>query len=64
MIVPVGATGYVAREIHQEVVRHFDHYFPNHAALRSRFEALQDGSDVPTITAQLIDLLNVLVRGA
>ena len=51
LLIPVGATGYVAKELWQEIIDNFESYYPNHAELKSLFTALGDESD----DARLID---------
>jgi len=44
IVIPVGATGYVAKELWQKVIDNFDTFFPNNTALISEFNKLGDSS--------------------
>lgn len=38
--IPIGATGYMAAELHTEVLENFQTFYPDHPAVRSHLEAL------------------------
>jgi hypothetical protein len=58
-VVPVGATGYMAAELHRRVLDDFDHYYPGRRELQADFEALGSTTD---LTSLLDRVLNFLAR--
>ena len=58
LLIPVGATGYMAKEIWQEIMNNFESYYPNHTELRPLFAALGDESDDERLTGTVIEIIN------
>jgi Sir2- and TIR-associating SLOG family/SIR2-like domain len=58
LLIPVGATGSMAKELWQEVTNHFDDYYPAHAALKPLFESLGDPKDSKRLIDAVIDIIN------
>jgi hypothetical protein len=63
VVVPLGATGYTASDLHRRVVDDFDRYFPERGELRSDFEALGRPQDPRSLIDQTMHFLKRL-RGA
>ncbi|HEY6252720.1 MAG TPA: SIR2 family protein [Candidatus Angelobacter sp.] len=58
LLIPIGATGFMAKELWQEVIRHFGTYYPAHAPLKSLFESLEDASDSKRLIDTVIEIIN------
>ncbi len=64
-VVPIGATGYVSKELWDKVVNNFDDYYPHHSHLKSKFELIgQEGIDYKEIIKAVIDIVKELNREA
>jgi len=63
-LVPIGATGYVAEELWNEVLKDFDNYYPKATkAMKEEFEKLGDKTlDKGVLMVSLIKLLKELVK--
>jgi hypothetical protein len=59
-VVPLGATGSTASDLHQRVLRDFDRYYPGRADLRADFEALGRTSDSDSLVEQTVSFLTRL----
>jgi len=60
-VIPVGATGFMAKELWQEVIERFDSYYPgNNADLKPLFMSLGDASKPPN--EHVSTILNILSR--
>lgn len=63
-LVPVASTGYVARELHAEVVRRFTEFFPGRPELRDQFALLDDAeADAATLVRRVTTLVTEIARG-
>ncbi len=62
--VPVGATGYMAKILWEEVNVRFDHFFPKAtAAVRKSFEAIGDASTAPSkLQAEILNIIHHLQK--
>jgi hypothetical protein len=61
MLIPVGATGYVAMELWQEVFNNFKSYFPNNLDIKDDFEKLgKIGSTNKQLIKLTIKIINTL----
>jgi hypothetical protein len=58
LLIPVGATGYVAGELWKELVSTFESVYPQHLELKPLFLALEDASDVRRLIQNIIDIIN------
>lgn len=58
LLIPVGATGFVAKELWEEVARNFAAYYPAHAALKPLFESLGNTSDTKRLIEAIIEIIN------
>jgi len=59
-VVPVGATGYMAAELHRRVLADFDRYYQGRRELLAAFEALGHTTDLTSLLEQIISFLNGL----
>lgn len=60
-IVPVGATGFVARDIWERVINEFEKYYPDHINLKKDFLILGDiKNSNATILKSIISIINTL----
>jgi len=59
-VVPVGATGYMAAQLHRRVMDDFDRYYPGRADLRPDFEALGNSDENRPIVEEIIRVLTRL----
>jgi hypothetical protein len=57
LLIPIGATGYVARELWQEVTSNFARYCPEHAELKPLFDILGDDSDSKRLIDTVIEII-------
>lgn len=64
VIIPVGATGYVAEQIWKEVHEKFEEYYPNASdALKKEFERLMEkDASIDDLTATIIKILRSIVK--
>jgi Sir2- and TIR-associating SLOG family/SIR2-like domain len=62
LVVPVGATGYVARELHARVVDQYDTFFPGRPEWRSALASLGDDSDPATLIPRVVSFLSTVVK--
>lgn len=58
LLIPVGATGFVAKELWEEVANDFAAYYPAHAALKPLFESVGDTSDSKRLVEAVIEIIN------
>lgn len=56
-VVPVGATGYMALQLHKRVMENFPQYYPGREELRSEFEVLGNCVDKAIITQKVMNFL-------
>jgi hypothetical protein len=59
-VVPVGATGYMAAELHTRVLDEFDKYYPGKGNLRGEFEELGQASEPRLLLRRTISFLKRL----
>jgi hypothetical protein len=57
LLVPVGATGYMARRLHEKVMVNFDALYPNRPEWREPLSALGQESDAASIVERTIALV-------
>jgi hypothetical protein len=62
-IVPIGATGHVAEEIHKAVLLDFSKYYPRHPELRERLEVLGRSNDISVLVRELLAVLTSILQG-
>ena len=58
LLIPIGATGYMAQELWQEITDHFDAYYPAHPELKPLFAVLADASDSKRLIDTVVDIIN------
>lgn len=58
LLIPIGATGYVAQELWQEITDHFDSYYPKHPELKPLFAKLADASDNKRLIETVVEIIN------
>ena len=58
MLIPIGATGFVAKELWEEVIKNFATYYPAHGALKSLFESLEGAPDSKRLIDTVIEIIN------
>jgi Sir2- and TIR-associating SLOG family/SIR2-like domain len=58
LLIPVGATGYVARDLWKEISDSFESYYPNHPELKPLFATLVDESDDKRLIETVIEIIN------
>jgi Sir2- and TIR-associating SLOG family/SIR2-like domain len=58
LLIPIGATGYMAQELWQEITNHFDSYYPKHAELKPLFAKLGDASDSKRLIDTVVEIIN------
>lgn len=60
--IPIGATGFLAKELWEAIIKEFDKYYPNHSDLKTEFEKLGDATlsnmDIIKTTINIINNLN------
>lgn len=60
-VIPIGATGYAARELWQTVMDNFERYFPNPKGIKRSFARLgKKDPDPDTLVSALLDILDRL----
>jgi hypothetical protein len=59
-VLPVGATGYVAQELHEKVSAQFGTYFPKVSGLKSAFAALNKGGSPNQIVQRVVRVIKIL----
>jgi len=57
LLIPVGATGFVAKELWQEVMDDFDTFYPEHSDLKPLLLSLGDDSDDDKLIGTIIDII-------
>jgi hypothetical protein len=58
LLIPIGATGYMAQELWQEITDNFDRYYPKHPELKPLFDLLADTSDSKRLIDTVVDIIN------
>ena len=58
LLIPIGATGFVAKELWEEITKNFGTYYPEHAALKPLFEDLGDPSNHQRLIDTVIEIIN------
>jgi hypothetical protein len=62
-LVPVGATGSMARELHETVLARFDEFFPNHPAWRDALVRLGQDVDRTTLIQFIVETVALIANG-
>lgn len=61
LLIPVGMTGYMSKELWEEVMQNFDDYYPDHKNIKDDFQKLGDISlpqkDILTIISKILQTL-------
>jgi len=58
LLIPIGATGFVAKELWQEVTKNFATHYPAHAELKPLFEILGDAPDGNRLIETVVEIIN------
>ena len=58
LLIPIGATGYMAQELWQEITDNFDTYYPKHPELKPLFALLGDASDSKRLIDTVVEIIN------
>jgi hypothetical protein len=58
LLIPIGATGYMAQDLWQEINSNFDGYYPKHAELKPLFAKLGDASDSKRLIDTVVEIIN------
>jgi hypothetical protein len=58
LLIPIGATGYMAQELWQEITDNFDTFYPKHPELKPLFEILGDASDSKRLIDTVVEIIN------
>jgi hypothetical protein len=58
LLIPIGATGYMAQGLWQEITDHFESYYPKHAELKPLFAKLGDASDSKRLIDTVVEIIN------
>ena len=58
LLIPIGATGYMAQELWQEITDNFDAYYPKHPELKPLFAVLGDASDSKRLIDTVVEIIN------
>jgi hypothetical protein len=58
LLIPIGATGFMAKDLWQELIANFGTYYPAHATLRPLFESLGDGADPKKLIDTVIEIIS------
>lgn len=58
LLIPIGATGYVAKDLWQDIKDNFNTYYPAHAELKPLFDGLEDPADAKHLIANVIEIIN------
>jgi len=58
LLIPIGATGFMAQELWQEITDNFDAYYPKHPELKALFVLLGDASDPKRLIDTVIEIIN------
>ena len=58
LLIPVGATSYMAQELWKEITDHFDAYYPAHPELKPLFALLADASDSKRLIDTVVEIIN------
>lgn len=58
LLIPIGATGFVAKELWEEITKNFGTYYPEHATLKPLFEGLGDASNHQRLIDTVIEIIN------
>jgi hypothetical protein len=58
LLIPIGATGFMAKDLWQELIANFGTYYPAHATLRPLFESLGDSADPKKLIDTVIEIIS------
>lgn len=58
LLIPIGATGFVAQELWREIADNFDTYYPKHGQLKPLFASLNDASDIKRLIDSVVEIIN------
>jgi hypothetical protein len=58
LLIPIGATGYMAQELWQEITDTFDAYYPKHPELKPLFTLLGDASHSKRLIDTVVEIIN------
>lgn len=58
LLIPIGATGFVAKELWQQITNNFAAYYPAHADLKPLFDVLGDASNSGHLIEAVIEIIN------
>jgi len=58
LLIPIGATGYMAQELWQEIIDNFGVFYPKHPELKPLFEILGDASDGKRLIGTVVEIIN------
>lgn len=58
LLIPIGATGYMAQELWQEITDNFDAFYPKHPELKPLFALLGDASDGKRLIDTVVEIIN------
>jgi hypothetical protein len=58
LLVPIGATGYMAQELWREITDNFGSYYHKHAELKSLFAILGDSSDSKRLIDTVVEIIS------
>ncbi len=61
-LVPAGTTGYVAQELHGEVLGRYDDFYPNRPTWKDKFASLGESVDSRTLVNRLIALVVTIAK--
>lgn len=59
-VVPIGATGFMAAELHRQVLADFDSFYPERPELRAEFEALGTTAELTVLLERLVTFIKLL----
>lgn len=59
-VVPIGATGYMAAELHRRVLDDFDRYYAGRPELRAEYAALGQATDLASLLDRILTFLTML----
>jgi Sir2- and TIR-associating SLOG family/SIR2-like domain len=58
LLIPIGATGFMAHELWREIIDNFDIYYPKHAELKPLVAILGDASDSKRLIDTVVEIIN------
>jgi hypothetical protein len=58
LLIPIGATGFTARELWQEIIDDFESYYPRHPELETLFALLGTATDSKRLIDTVVDIIN------